>query len=298
MSIVILYGTLEDRRDVTEICLNSLTNNNVITIPRGDVNRSRFFSDHLPGIEKRIFIRIDEIDSEYDQKYIIKININSRIIDAKDDRETDRKIDNIHQRLRIHHGYFHDELPEQKMVVRYFTGNEKVLELGGNIGRNSLIIASIVNNNNFVTLESDVNSANKLEENRNLNNYTFHVEKSALSKQRLIQSGWTTKVSDVLEDGYFSVNTITLDELNLKYKIDFDTLVLDCEGAFYYILMDTPQILDNVKLIIMENDYQSIFHKYYVDCVLKKYNFYIDYSEDLVWEGQLRRNFYQVWKKE
>ena len=30
----------------------------------------------------------------------------------------------------------------------------------------------------------------------------------------------------------------------------FDTLILDCEGAFYNILKDMPEILDNINLII------------------------------------------------
>ena len=41
------------------------------------------------------------------------------------------------------------------MVVRYLKGNERVLEIGGNIGRNSLVISSILgkNSENLVVLE-------------------------------------------------------------------------------------------------------------------------------------------------
>jgi len=63
-----------------------------------------------------------------------------------------------------------------------------------------------------------------------------------------------------LLNGYKWVKTITYDDLKLKYKINFDTLVLDCEGAFYYILMDMPEILENIKLIIMENNYHNFSH--------------------------------------
>jgi hypothetical protein len=80
------------------------------------------------------------------------------------------------------------------------------------------------------------------------------------------------------------VNTITLDQLNRKYNIQFDTLVLDCEGAFYYILMDMPEILDNIKLIIMENDYLNFSEKQYIDDVLIKNNFYRDYVETGGWQ--------------
>jgi len=34
-----------------------------------------------------------------------------------------------------------------------------------------------------------------------------------------------------VKPGYKWVNTITLDEVKKKYNIDFDTLVLDCEGC-------------------------------------------------------------------
>ncbi len=66
-----------------------------------------------------------------------------------------------------------EELPEQKMVVRYLSGSEKVLEIGSNIGRNSLIIASIIDNNNFLTLESDTTIFNQLNENKNINIFIF-----------------------------------------------------------------------------------------------------------------------------
>ena len=182
------------------------------------------------------------------------------------------------------------------MAVRYLTGSEKVLEIGGNIGRNSLIIGSIINNNNFVTLESDTNIANQLIENKILNNLNFYIENSALSNRKLIQKGWDTIPSDKLEEGYNWVNTITLSEFKIKYDIAFDTLVLDCEGAFYYILMDMPEILDNIKLIITENDYHDITKKQYVDEILTKNNFYVDYSEQGGW-GPCYNNFFEVWKK-
>jgi FkbM family methyltransferase len=182
------------------------------------------------------------------------------------------------------------------MAVKYLTGNEKVLEIGGNIGRNSLIIASILKNNNLVTLESDIDIAKQLEENRDLNNYNFHIECSALSNRKLIQKGWDTKPSDTLEEGYKWVNTITFENLKIKYNIEFDTLVLDCEGAFYYILMDSPQILNNINLILMENDYHDITKKNYIDDILKKNNFYVDYVESGGW-GPCYNNFFEVWKK-
>lgn len=209
------------------------------------------------------------------------------------------KLENIHKNLILNFGSFKDEFPEQLMTVRYLKGDEKVLELGGNIGRNSLVIAYILNNNgntNFVSLESDYNISKQLENNRDTNSLNFYVENSALSKRKLIQKGWETIQSDIILEGYKNVNIISFEELKDKYNINFDTLILDCEGAFYYILMDIPEILDNIKLIIMENDYTDINHKNYIDKVLISKNFIVDYSESGGW-GPCYNNFFEVWKK-
>jgi FkbM family methyltransferase len=296
----ILYGISPTNSiDVTNICLSKLTKNNVIIIPDGDQPRANIFTDPLPGILKKIIILNQDdndnvTESEYDTFSQLYINIQDNTIKTFN---ITNQIENIHSKLNIKYGNFLDELPEQKMVVRYLSGNEKVLEIGGNIGRNSLVIASILlESTNFVTLECDINIANQLIENRDLNNFNFYVENSALSNRSLIQKGWDTIPSDTLIDGYTWVKTITLDNLKTKYNIEFDTLVLDCEGAFYYILMDMPEILNNIKLIIMENDYWDISKKNYVDEILMKNNFYVDYQESGGW-GPCFNKFFEVWKK-
>ena len=290
----IYYGVINKNIDVTHICMNTLMKNNVITIPSGDSNRTSYFTDPLYGIHKKIFIEHNEI-TEYNEDLQIRINLTTNTITTKN-MNVDAIITTIHSNLKINYGDLNDELSEQKMAVRYLTGDEKVLEIGGNIGRNSLIIASMLNHTDFVSLESNPYIAQQLIENRNLNNLQFHIENSALSNRKLIQRHWDTKPSDVLEPGYIWVNTITLQELHTKYNIVFDTLVLDCEGAFYYILMDMPEILDNIKLIIMENDYWDISHKMYIDSVLEKNNFNLEYSEQGGW-GPCFPNFFEVWKR-
>jgi FkbM family methyltransferase len=205
----------------------------------------------------------------------------------------------IQNKLKLDYGNFDMEVPEQIMAVKYIKGNEKVLEIGGNIGRNTMVIGYILNqnnNNNLVSLESDTDISKQLIHNKELNNLDFYIENAALSKRPLIQKEWNTIVSDEVLEGYKKVNTITYEELKNKYNIDFDTLVLDCEGAFYYILMDMPEILNNVNLIIMENDYHDIAHKKYIDNILKQNNFEIDYQAEGGW-GPCANYFFQVWIK-
>ncbi|CAB4935240.1 unannotated protein [freshwater metagenome] len=293
----IYYGIKDNTIDVTNICIELLQKNNIITIPHGDGNRAQYFTDPIYGVHKLIFIEIDGSLFEYDEFIQIKINIINNTINTINENDITDKIKNIHSKLKINYGSLDDEFPEQKMAGRYLKGNEKVLEIGGNIGRNSLVIASILeNDNNFVTLESDINISEQLTTNRDLNNMHFHIESSALSNRKLIQRDWTTIPSNTLTEGYTWVKTITLDNLKTKYNIEFDTLVLDCEGAFYYILMDMPEILNNINLIIMENDYWDISQKNYIDEILVKNNFSVDYTERGGW-GPCYNNFYEVWKK-
>jgi FkbM family methyltransferase len=297
--IKITYGTVNKSIDVTNICYTSLVNNNVITIPAGDFNRARLFTDPLVGVLKQIFItQNDDTISCYDDTLNVMIDVLNKNKVFTTCINIDNKLSKIHSKLKIKHGSFKEELPEQQMVVRYLSGNEKVLEIGGNIGRNSLVISSILaNSNQLVTLECDEGIANKLTENRVLNSMSFQIERSALSNRKLIQKGWNTVTSDILLPGYKNVNIISWIELKNKYNnIQFDTLVLDCEGAFYYILMDIPEVLHGINLIIMENDYRDILHKHYVDNVLKTNGFYVDYVKSGGW-GPCKDKFFEVWKK-
>ncbi len=168
------------------------------------------------------------------------------------------KLQRIHSKLELLHGSILDEYPEQLMTATFLPPDAKVLELGGNVGRNSCVIASILQDSrNLVTIEPGKIWADQIKENRDHNSLSFHVEAAAVSKTPLVQQGWVTIPSAEDLPGYHRVDTITFTELEEKYSIVFDTLIADCEGALYYILRDDPQILTNIKLVIVENDYSN-----------------------------------------
>lgn len=196
-----------------------------------------------------------------------------------------------------------DELPEQMMAATYIKPYNVVLELGGNIGRNSMVIASLLNNQqNLVVMECAEHVAKQLEENRDTNHFKFHIEVSALSSKKLIQkieedtTGVSTIPSDILVDGYKWVNTIGYSDLEKKYNKTFDTIVADCEGALYFILQEFPTMLDNIKCIIMENDYLDINHKLKVDEIIKKNGFNRIYVKSGGW-GPCEKFFFETWYK-
>ena len=300
----IYYGIDNNLRDITGIVLAKAPGlSEVFVIPASDNFRANIFGDHIFGVLKKIVIVNENGERmDYTNEYIIKINTITNEISTINNGYIEQKLQTIQSSLVLHHGRFNEEVPEQKMAIMYLTGNEKVLEIGGNIGRNSLIIASIIKNaaagGGLVSLECSPRIAAQLTQNRDANHLDFHIENAALSNRKLMQKRWETFPieNNVIPNGYTPVKTIALDELKQKYSVDFDTLVLDCEGAFYYILMDMPEILNGINLIIMENDYHIIAHKHYIDKIMLENNFYRDYVEGGGW-GPCKNYFFEVWKK-
>jgi FkbM family methyltransferase len=318
----IIYGLHQHQLDITNKVLSHFVRENIAMIPKGDDDRAYLFTDPLPRVLKVVtIITDDDVETIVDHSHQAYIDLTTQQIymhiipqaiqdiypyDLNEESHAaiEKKLKEVHKTLKLVHGSMTQEFPEQGMAMRFLTGKEKVLEIGANVGRNSLMIQSILSNPDFVTLESDAGIASQLQENRDANHMYFHIEASALSKRKLIQRGWDTIVSDKILPGYHAVQTITLEELRNKYKISFDTLVLDCEGAFYYILTDMPDILDNINLVIMENDYYKEAHKKFIDDMLTINGLKRVYVQCGGWEcRQVNKfpdtymNFFEVWQK-
>jgi hypothetical protein len=288
MKSLFFYGTKEDNTNVTEICFNKLLyKKSVVVIPKNDLVRISYFGDPSIGKTKKIMVIQDGRLQDHDDSNYVVVSLIYPLAP---------KLERIHRSLEFKHGSFSENLPQQKMALAFLTGSESVLEIGGNIGRNTLVIASIVDNYKFVTMESDSSKAMLLTENKHLNNFFFKIENAALSKRKLIQKDMEIKQSEVLEPGYNWVNTIDYSNLTAKYKTNFDTLILNCRNLFFYILMDMPEILNGINLILMENEYTDITQKEYVDSVLKSNHFELLYSEG-GGLGPCSSNFFEAWKK-
>ena len=292
----VFYGTQEHKINITQTVLDYCVYNNIIYIP--SFNRSSLFGDPVPGVKKYIFIYEGEAYIQYHDTLQVLYNIDTKVdiqnhIIAPNHATTLQK---IQDKLIVNHGNKKWEIEEQIMSVMFIKGHEKVLELGANIGRNTLVIASLLKDPmNLVALECDPVSVAKLQDNKDQNNLPFHIEPSALSKRKLIQKAWDTIPSEEVLEGYFPVSTITYDELMAKYKIPFDTIVADCEGALYYILMDMPEVLNNIKMIMMENDYHELQHKNFVDSLLISKGFERVYNKKGGW-GPCEDRFWEVWR--
>lgn len=302
-----LYGIKNNYNDVTSIVYNNFVKDDIVIIPTGDLLRASYFTDHLVQVKKHIKV----IDKYYNYEYFnddeelnfsINIDFNKAINfwynkNCRNINNYESRLNKLHEKITLKYGSLKEEFPEQLMAIQFIKPDSKVLEIGANIGRNTIIIGSILNNDkNLVTLETSKDIYQQLNENRIINNMNFQIENSALSLKKLIQVGWDTIVSDVVLPGYTPVDIISYDNLKKKYNMVFDTLVLDCEGAFYYILQDMPEILKDVNLIIMENDYHNIEHKIFVDNMLYQNGFKKIYSKQGGW-GPCLKFFFETWSK-
>jgi hypothetical protein len=212
---------------------------------------------------------------------------------------------NLQNSLILKYGNFSSEIIEQTMVYNFLDANSKVLELGSNIGRNSLIISKILNDSsNLVTLEMDSIFYNYCLENKNLNNLNFNIENAAMSYKPLYyqekphgEGGGYCVLQKFTED-YKLVKTVTFEEIEQKYNICFDTIVCDCEGGFYFIIKDNPNVLQNIKTLIIENDFSSIEHKNFLNELLLKFNFERIFVEPLKFGNFPCKDFFwETWKK-
>jgi len=311
------YGANSTYKDITNDVLQKCSSDNYVFIPPTDICRTKFFTDPYVWKHKNIKLLDDNcnIVKIFNENEIVVLSKSLNVISVekpyikiwwneigKKIEDPKSKLDMLHSYLMIDHGDITKEYPEQLMSIKFINENAKVLELGANIGRNTCVIATILNDDrNLVTMECNDGIVSQLIHNKQKNDFNFHIEPCALSKRKLIYKHWDTMVSDVLLSGYKQCNIISFDELKQKYNIEFDTLVLDCEGAFYQILIDEPDILKNINMIIIENDFRDINHKKFVDDQLFKNEFKLIYSEKGIYDdGVLRpcaEYFYQVFKK-
>lgn len=216
--------------------------------------------------------------------------------------EARNKLYEIHNSLIFKHGSLLQEYDEQVMAVMMIDPDAVVLEVGGNIGRNSCTIGKLLrDSSNLVVVESDPETVKLLQENRDLNNLSFAIVSAAISKSPLYQIGWLAHpwdgVSPLPQDA-FPVPTVQWSHIVNTYGKRFDTLVLDCEGAFYYILKEEPTFLEGIKTIILENDFIDIEHKHYVNEVMTNHGFVCIYTKEMLYAAVCPSNFYEIWQKQ
>ena len=212
----------------------------------------------------------------------------------------------IHESLKFIGGSLKGELPEQLMTLKHLNPDDCVLELGGSCGRNSCVINYILKNKkNHVVVEPSKRELASLKNNRDNNNLAYQIENSAISDKPLFAHGWRT--FQVERNGSVPVNVVTFDEFKMKYNLIFTAIIIDNEGNFVDMLKAFPNILENIKLIVIEHDFNSLDDINYFNKTLTDNNFKLvdkmlktdEYCPGEKWPCGVIEDpiFVSVWKK-
>jgi FkbM family methyltransferase len=317
------YGYDDDHYvNITSIVFDKCLNDDGIFIPSGDGARCDIVGyDPYPNILKHIGVFWEGKKYVYNATKEVRISwasLSYQLDIAKSPKhwwekegkyiaDPVQRLEALQKRINLHyvgHGGFEYEYPEQLMCMRFIFESDKVLEIGGNIGRTAHIIHTIINDSrNHVVMECDPETARKLRYNLDLNTYTeLRIETAALSKVPLYNCGGNPRplLEEEITAAIPLMPTISYEEICKKYEVNFDVLVADCEGSLFYIFKEDPDMLDGIHTVIMENDYTDMDHKQMVDAILTLKGFECIYQEKGVpWASWscCYEFFYEVWRR-
>jgi len=168
--------------------------------------------------------------------------------------------------IRDQHGNSIDinslEVDEQKLVNQYIEENDTVLELGARYGSVSCVTnKKLKDKTRHVVVEPDNRVWDALEANKLRNNCEFHIIKGFISSKKLdlinldcYHGGYG---ATFIENINTTIPSFNLTDIEIKYNITFNVLVADCEGFLEVFFDENPKILDYLRLIIFEADYED-----------------------------------------
>lgn len=152
----IFYGIDDNKIDISMIIIKLLKDKEKLIIPNSDVARYKMLNiDPCPNIIKKIYItdnistKIFEHNVEIvlEKKLVYELLLNNiKFLDRKEwwNKEgkyidnDELKLNKLHNYLKLTNGSFNEEYAEQIMSIKFIKSNNKVLEIGSNIGRKYL----------------------------------------------------------------------------------------------------------------------------------------------------------------
>ena len=151
------------------------------------------------------------------------------------------------------------EYYDRKVANTWISENDIVLELGSRFGICSTTInKKLKNKKNHVAVEPDKIAWDILEKNRDLNKCEFQILKGFVSKKKLSLKNikaWDGYANKSFEDPDSKIRNYSLQEVEGKFNLKFNTLFADCEGFLPTFIEENPQVLDNFYKIIFEADW-------------------------------------------
>ncbi len=154
------------------------------------------------------------------------------------------------------------EKSERIGIIRNLKPTDVVLEIGGNIGGVSEVIASIVNPNNFVVVEPSFLACKHLKDHlRNKTKKNFHIFNGVIYDGiNKIECSQPNKLKDYcsckITNSPKNTNNKTFNEIQNLYNLNFNVLVIDCEGCYtsFFKYLKDKNMLKNIEKIFIEWD--------------------------------------------
>lgn len=185
------------------------------------------------------------------------------------------------------------EREERESLPQFLLSNAQVLEIGACIGVVSCITNKLLSNPKaHVVIEANPYLIPVLEKNRTKNNSQFSIENAMISDQNknlfflhnLIIGGSGYRETDTP----IEVIGISVEEIERKYQITFDTLIMDIEGGEVDFIKKNSSFLKRLKTIFIE------IHGFLKDT---EYLYCMNTLEMLGFKNVLSRNGCFVWVK-
>jgi len=253
-----------------------------------------------------LFLMIFYLMSPYIESFTIPNKVSDTQPEVIKPEKYIGKLKQIHSELYNFKGNLMREIPEQIVAIKHIRPDDCVLELGCDVGTNSCVINSILSEKtNHLAVESNVDVIPKLKENRDNNNLKFQIGNFAISNKPLFQNHWETSEST---NGK-KVTSKTWDDVKTMFpKLNFNVIVSDCEGCFIRILKTFPAVLNNIRLIIIEHDFNSESDiQFFYELMKKKnyicasvYNKGTQYAPGILWNDGVKSDpvFVSAWIKQ
>ena len=177
------------------------------------------------------------------------------------------------------------ERAEQLDAVHFLQPHHRILEVGGCYGVTSCVINHLLADpSKHLVIEPREKMIQVMHKNRESHKARFHTFHGAISRTPLkIVDASCFSCSEVESN----VKTKSVEELEAQYDIDFNALVIDCEGCILHLFRENSALLSKLEIILMEEDRGDICNYKEVYEILDTFNFL-----------RVKQGFHSVWKKQ
>lgn len=185
---------------------------------------------------------------------------------------------------------------EVRYITELFDPDNTVLELGGCIGVITCLANSLqADKRKYVVAEANPYLIPYLMINKNRNNLQFQIENKVITKEirtHLFIHPLIVGSSQVRETNQsISVPTTTVQKLEKKYKLKFDTLIMDIEGAEKKFIEEFQADLKYFKTLFIE------FHPFQHMLTEKEIKNSEATLRKLGFKRIIKDEIYQIWKR-